>query len=87
MPYILGTCMRRVKTINSAILTRGGRYMEVYPESAAPLKVKEVIPEGGRYIVCLNQRQARKDACDREAILESLKQQLKKGLGSVCSPY
>lgn len=84
MPYILGTRMRRVKTINTDILTRGGRYMEVYPESAdrgkpAPLKVKEVVYEGRRYIVCLNERQARKDACDREAILESLKEQLKKG--------
>jgi hypothetical protein len=84
MPYILGTRMRRVKTINSDILTRGGRYMEVYPESAdrrkpAPLKVKEVVHEGRRYIVCLNERQARKDVCDREAILESLKEQLKKG--------
>jgi len=84
MPYILGTRMRRVKTINTDILTRGGRYMEVYPESAdrrkpAPLKVKEVVYEGRRYIVCLNERQARKDACDREAILASLKEQLKKG--------
>lgn len=84
MPYILGTRMRRVKKINSEILTRGGRYTEVYPESAdrrksAPLKVKEVIHEGTRYIVCVNQRQARKDAADREAIIESLKRQLKKG--------
>ena len=84
MPYILGTRMRRVKTINTDILTRGGRYMEVYPESAdrrkpAPLKVKEVVYEGRRYIVCLNERQARKDARDREAILASLKEQLKKG--------
>jgi transposase len=84
MPYILGTRMRRVKAINTDILTRGGRYMEVYPESAdrrkpAPLKVKEVVYEGRRYIVCLNERQARKDACDREAILASLKEQLKKG--------
>ena len=84
MPYILGTRMRRVKKINSQILTRGGRYTEVYPESAdrrkpAPLKVKEVVHEGTRYIVCVNQRQARKDAADREAIIESLKRQLKKG--------
>ena len=84
MPYILGTRMRRVKTINTDILTRGGRYMEVYPESAdrrkpAPLKVKEVVHEGRRYIVCLNERQARKDARDREAILASLEEQLKKG--------
>jgi transposase len=56
----------------------------VYPESAdrskpAPLKVKEVVHDGSRYIVCLNPRQARKDAADREAIIESLKRQLKKG--------
>jgi transposase len=84
MPYILGTRMRRVKKINEEILTRAGRYTEVYPESAdrrkpAPLKVKEVVHEGSRYIVCLNKRQARKDAADREAIIESLKRQLKKG--------
>ena len=84
IPYILGTRMRRVKHINTEILTRAGRYTEVYPESAdrkkpAPLKVKEVIHDSERYIVCLNERQARKDAADRQAILESLKRQLKKG--------
>lgn len=84
IPYILGTRMRRVKQINTEILTRSGRYKEVYPENAdrrkpAPLKVKEVFYEGTRYIVCLNERQARKDAADRQAILESLERQLKKG--------
>jgi transposase len=84
LPYILGTRMRRVKKISAEILTRGGRYTQVYPQSAdrdkpAPLKVKEVVHEGSRYIVCLNERQARKDAADREAIIESLKRQLKKG--------
>jgi transposase len=87
-PYILGTRMRKVKRINTAILTRGGRYREVYPESSdrrkpAPLKVKEVIHEGVRYIVCLNERQARKDATDREAILASLKRKLKQGATSL----
>ena len=84
MPYILGTRMRKVKKIHTEVLTRAGRYTEVYPESAdrrkpAPLKVKEVVHEGTRYIVCVNKRQARKDAADREAILESLERQLKKG--------
>jgi len=84
MPYILGARMRRVKQINTEILTRAGRYTEVYPESTdrrkpAPLKVKEVVHDDTRYIVCLNDRQARKDAADREAIIESLKRQLKKG--------
>jgi len=83
-PYILGARLRRVKKINTEILSRAGRYTEVYPESAdrrkpAPLKVKEVVHDGIRYIVCLNERQARKDAADREAIIDSLKRQLKKG--------
>ena len=84
MQYILGTRMRRVKNIKIEVLGRAGRYKEVYQENAdrrkpAPLKVKEVVHNGTRYIVCLNQRQARKDAADRQAIIESLKQQLKKG--------
>lgn len=84
IPYILGVRMRRVKEINTEILTRSGRFREVYPESAdrqkpAPLKVKEVLHEGTRYVVCLNERQARKDAADRQAILESLERQLRKG--------
>jgi hypothetical protein len=87
-PYILGTRMRKVKRINTEILTRAGRYSEVYPESTdrrkpAALKVKEVIHEGVRYIVCLNERQARKDAADREAILASLKRKLKQGATSL----
>lgn len=84
MPYILGTRMRRVKEVKVEILTRAGRYKEVYPENAdrnkpSPLKVKEVIHNDTRYIICLNERQARKDAVDRQAIIESLKKQLKKG--------
>ncbi len=84
MPYILGTRMRRVKEIKFDVLSHGGRFREVYPEGVsskdpAPLKVKEVVHNGKRYIVCMNTRQARKDAADREAIIASLKEQLKKG--------
>jgi hypothetical protein len=86
--YILGCRMRKVKEIKTEVLTRAGRYREVYPESAdpskpAPLKVKEVRHEGKRYIVCVNRRQARKDAADRQAIVDSLLQQLKKGAKSL----
>jgi transposase len=88
IPYILGVRMRRVKEVHLDVLSRGGRYREVYPESndrtqPAPLKVKEVFQDGKRYIVCLNQRQARKDAADRQAIIESLEDQLKKGAKSL----
>ncbi|MBC8433331.1 MAG: IS1634 family transposase [Desulfobacterales bacterium] len=84
IPYILGTRMRRVNEIKFDVLSRGGRYSEVYLEGLtskdpAPLKVKEVVHNGKRYIVCMNTRQARKDAADREAIIASLKEQLKKG--------
>jgi transposase len=84
IPYILGTRMRRVNEIKFDVLSRGGRYSEVYPEGLtskdpAPLKVKEVVHNAKRYIVCMNTRQARKDAADREAIIASLKEQLKKG--------
>jgi len=82
--YILGTRMRRVKEIKLDVLSRGGRFSEVYPEGVtskdpAPLKVKQVLQNDKRYIVCLNPRQARKDARDREIIITALKEQLKKG--------
>jgi transposase len=47
------------------------------------LKVKQVVHDGTRYIVCVNSRQARKDAADRQAIVSALKEQLKKGAKSL----
>ena len=43
------------------------------------MQVKEVFVNGRRYIVCLNPKQARKDQVDRDAIVASLEDQLKKG--------
>lgn len=88
IPYILGARMRRVKNIKVDVLSRAGRYTEVYPEGvkkkdSSPLKVKQVYHNGQRYIVCLNTRQARKDAKDREAIIASLQEQIKKGAKSL----
>ena len=84
IPYILGVRMRQVKGVKTEVLSRGGRYSEVYPEGTnskdpSPLKVKQVFHADKRYIVCLNSRQARKDAADREAIIESLQNKLEKG--------
>jgi transposase len=81
--YILGARMRRCKEVKEEVLSRGGRYREVHPEGSSakdpsPLKVKEVVLLGGcRYIVCLNEKQARKDAADRQAIIDSLQEKLK----------
>jgi transposase len=81
MLFILGARMRKVREIKFDVLSRGGRYREVYPEGncskdPSPLQVKEVTIEDRRYIVCLNTRQARKDAADREAIIASLEEKL-----------
>jgi hypothetical protein len=84
IPYILGTRMRKVKEIGKEVLSRAGRFKEVHPpgrssKDPSPLQVKEVKIGENRYIVCLNLRQAEKDRADREAILKSLKEQLKRG--------
>ena len=65
--YILGVRMRRTKEANEEVLTRAGRYQEVYPKSEqakapSPLAVKEVWVDERRYIVCRNEDQATKDA-------------------------
>jgi transposase len=80
--YILGARMRKVKEISDQVLSRPGRYREVRPEGAnskdkEPLHVKEVLVNDRRYIVCLNPKQARKDAQDREAIITALAEQIK----------
>ena len=82
IPYIFGARMRKVKEVREEVLSHPGRYREVRPEGAlskdpAPLKVKDVILNGKRYIVCLNPRQARKDAADRQAIVDSLQEKIK----------
>lgn len=82
--YILGTRMRKINEIKRDVLSRSGRYQEVYPEGLrskdpAPLKVKEVLLKGKRYIVCLNTKQARKDTADRQAILETLEERVQSG--------
>jgi transposase len=83
IPYILGARMRKLKEIREEVMPRAGRYREVYPEGKsskdpAPLKVKEVWVDKHRYILCLNVKQARKEALDRQVIVDVLKQQLKK---------
>jgi len=82
IPYILGARMRKNTEIRNDVLLRGGRYQEVHPETKSgpsPLKVKEVWVDDRRYIVCLNEKQARKDAQDRQNIVASLRELLKRG--------
>jgi transposase len=82
--YILGARMRRIKEVSIDVLERGGRYSVVHGARAksddpSPLRVKEVLVDGRRYVICRNDEQVRKDRHDREVILDALREQLKKG--------
>jgi hypothetical protein len=82
--YILGARMRSQNEVKDEVLARAGRYRVVHPErhtseDPAPLKVKEVWVDGRRYVVCLNEDEARTDAADREAIVASLQEKLRTG--------
>jgi transposase len=82
--YILGARLRSQKEVSEEVLSRGGRYQVVFPKGRhtkdpAPLQVKEVVVEDRRYIVCLNEDQRRKEAADREAIVDALRKQLSRG--------
>jgi transposase len=86
--YILGVRMRRVKDVYENVLKSKKPYVEIQPErrcskDPSPLKVKEVMSAGKRYIVCLNEEQRRKDAADRETILAALSEKLKQGAKSL----
>jgi hypothetical protein len=82
--YILGARMRSQNEVKDEVLTRAGRYRVVHParvdsDDPSPLKVKEVWVDGRRYVVCLNEDEARKDAADREAIVAALRERLRSG--------
>ena len=84
LKYILGVRMHKQKEVSREVLSRAGAYRVVHPERArskdpSPLKVKEVRIEERSYIICYNPEQARKDAQDRQAIIESLRDKLKQG--------
>ena len=84
MSYILGARMHRDKTVRDTVLpspeklhvVTGAKKKTVDP---SPLSVREQWVGSKRYIVCYNEDQARKDAADRAAIVESLKEKLKNG--------
>ena len=71
---ILGARMRSQNAVNDEVLSRAGRYRVVHPkrvqsDDPSPVKVKEVWVDDRRYVVWLNDDEARKDAADREAIV------------------
>ncbi len=82
--YILGARMRSQNEVKDEVLSHAGRYRVVHPkrvksDDPSPLKVKEVWVGEHRYVVCLNEDEARQDAADREAIVAALREQLRSG--------
>jgi hypothetical protein len=82
--FILGARMRSQNEVRDEVLSRAGRYRVVHParvesDDPSPLKVKEVRVDDRRYVVCLNEDEARKDAADREAIVAALRERLRNG--------
>jgi transposase len=84
MDYILGVRMRMVKEVREEVLASEDAFTTVTGKrlkttDPSPLKVREQWIENHRYIVCYNEEQAKKDAADRIAIVESLRDKLHDG--------
>jgi hypothetical protein len=83
-PYILGARMRRSNEVREQVLADRGRFRVVHgprqkATDPAPLKVKDVWVEGRRYVVCVNAEEVANDRATREAIVASLREQLRRG--------
>src|SRR5215471_2296427 len=83
-PYILGARLRRCREVRQQVLADRGRFRVVHakspdPKDPAPLKVKEVMVDERRYVVCVNEDEVQKDRADREAIVAGLREQLRQG--------
>jgi hypothetical protein len=74
--YILAVPMRKVKEVETEVLTRPGRYQPV----ADNLHVKEVVVGDGerrkRYVLCLNPEEAERERTHREQVLRELSAEL-----------
>jgi hypothetical protein len=83
--YILGCRMRRNKEVRDGVpgadedLVQEVFFKRQGSREPLVLELKEVRIEDRRYVVCYNPEQAKKDAADRPAIVESLKEKLKQG--------
>jgi transposase len=74
LEFIVGMRMRRCKAA-AALLSRAGRYRPV----AKNLKVKDIVLDGTRYILCYNPLRAKQEAMTRQDTLDRLERQLKQG--------
>jgi hypothetical protein len=81
---ILGARMRSQTEVKDDVPARAGRSRVGHPkrvesDDPSPVKVKEVGVDDRRYVVCLNEDEARQEAADREAIAAALREQPRSG--------
>jgi len=79
--------MRRNAGLAPELLDDNG-HEEIHParkksKDPSPLKVKEVLIDGRRHIICVNPEEVLADAQVREAIVTSLKERMKGGDNSL----
>src|SRR5512134_704031 len=82
LEYILGARERSSAVIRETVLNDAAPFTPLLIERArgeTQLFVKEVKVDGVRYVVCRNEAEAEKDRSDRQAIVEGLEKQLRKG--------
>lgn len=82
LEYILGARERTSATVRKVVLEDTAPMVPLVIErqkGETQLFVKQVKVGAERYIVCLNEAEAEKDRCDRQAIINGLQAQLKKG--------
>ena len=82
LEYVLGVRERTDKRVRAVVLDDPKPFVPLLVErqgGETQLFAKEVVVEGIRYIVCRNEAEAEKDRADRQAIIEGLERQLKKG--------
>jgi transposase len=82
--YILGARMRKQKEVRDDVLTDRKRFQVVHEAPAkstdpAPLKVKEVLLDKRRYVVCVNEEEIEHQRAARQAIVAGLRDQLRRG--------
>lgn len=80
--YILGTRERSDKTVRDLVLADTKPFVPLTlskRKKDTDYAAKAVTLAKQRYIVCINHQEAAKDAAERQAILQSLERQLKKG--------
>lgn len=82
LEYVLGVRERTDKRVRKTVLDDPRPFTPLLVQrqgGETQLFAKEVVVEGIRYIVCRNEAEAEKDRADRQAIVEGLERQLKRG--------